>query len=356
MHNNNTEETRKKRAREGVLKLEEIIKKLKDIHKLMSKTFELRFFFLEKYSKKGEEKEETIKDEEIKNIYINLITNNNKGKNFGEFFNLLNKWTEKNIKNIEIEKASNYINELNGNIFEFNDQFYIKCKNDLFPKFEKIITKTEGLFQLIIHNNFNVSSIEYNNQKRIINFKNDVDFMKKEKEIANVDFVKSQTLNENNLFSNKSMANTQIIEKPVEKIIEKIIEKPVEKIIEKIVEKPIYIEKPVEKIVEKPVIKIVEKVVEKPIEKIVEKPVEKIIEKQIIIERPVEKIVEKPVEKIVEKIVEKPVEKIIEKPVEKIIEKPVEKIIEKIVEKPIEKIIEKIIEKQSETGVIKKKI
>ena len=222
------------------------------------------------------------------------------------------------------------------------------------------------MFQLIIHNNFNVSSIEYNNQKRIINFKNDVDFMKKEKEIVNVDFVKSQTLNENNLF-NKSMANTQIIEKPVEKIIEKIIEKPVEKIIEKIVEKPIYIEKPVEKIVEKPIVKIVEKFVEKPIEKIVEKPVEKIIEKHIIIEKPVEKIVEKivekPVEKIVEKIVEKPVEKIVEKIVEKpvekivekIIEKPVEKIIEKIVEKPIEKIIEKIIEKPSETRANKTK-
>lgn len=51
---------------------------------------------------------------------------------------------------------------------------------------------------------------------------------------------------------------------------------------------------------------------------VVEKPVEKVVEKEVIVEKPVEKIVEKEV------IVEKPVEKIVERVVEKPVEKPVE--------------------------------
>merc|ERR1712187_908301 len=60
---------------------------------------------------------------------------------------------------------------------------------------------------------------------------------------------------------------------------------------------------------------------------VVEVPVEKIVEKVVEREVPVEKVVEVPVEKIVEKVVERdvPVEKIVVKEV------PVEKIVEKIV-------------------------
>ncbi|MDE7328123.1 MAG: hypothetical protein K2N57_00005, partial [Clostridia bacterium] len=83
----------------------------------------------------------------------------------------------------------------------------------------------------------------------------------------------------------------QVIEKPVEKVVEKVVEKPVEKIVEKIVEVP----------------------VEKIVEKKVEVPVEKIVEKEVVKEVKVEV----PVEKIVEKIVEKPVEKIVKVPAEK---------------------------------------
>ncbi|MDE7329174.1 MAG: hypothetical protein K2N57_05470, partial [Clostridia bacterium] len=112
-----------------------------------------------------------------------------------------------------------------------------------------------------------------------------------------------------------------------------------EKLINKLLEmnaNPIAVEK---QVVEKPVEKVVEKIVEKPIEKIVEVPVEKIVEKKV----------EVPVEKIVEKIVEKPVEKIVEKEVVKEVkvEVPVEKIVEKIVEKPVEKIVKVPAEKKA---------
>ncbi|MDE6276199.1 MAG: hypothetical protein K2M75_06665 [Clostridia bacterium] len=75
----------------------------------------------------------------------------------------------------------------------------------------------------------------------------------------------------------QQVAAAQVVEKP----IEKIVEVPVEKIVEKIVEVPVEVEKIVEKEVK----------VEVPVE------VEKIVEKEVIKEVPVEKVVEKIVEK-----------------------------------------------------------
>ena len=87
-----------------------------------------------------------------------------------------------------------------------------------------------------------------------------------------------------------------------------LIEKPVDRVVERVVEKP----NVVEKVIEKPVDRVIEKIVEKPnvIEKIIDKPVDRVVER--VVEKPnvVEKIIEKPVEHLVEKIIEKPVERI----------------------------------------------
>ena len=384
------EELEKKKTDEAIKKLEELIKKLKEIYKNMSKTFELRLSFLNKYNKK-DNKIKLIKKEDLQNIYNNLNKENNFqniGKYFNDFCTLIQKGIEINDINNEFQKTFNYTIELNQKIIEYNNKIYNSCKNELFVKLENIINMTEGIFQKILFKNLKVTMMEYTNLKKIINIKKSVDYMQKENELDNEyedenEIIKCDTFNETRFLniSNININNSQIyespsdriidksigkqeekiVEKPSEKIIEKIVEIPVEKIVEKIVEKPVEkiiekkveipVEKIVEKIIEKPVEKIVEKPVEKIVEKIVEKPVEKIVEK--IIEKPVEKIVEKPVEKIVEKIIEKPYEKIVEKPIVQIVEKPIEKIVEKIVEKPVEKIVEKPVEKIIEKPIIK---
>ena len=308
----------------GISRIDELIKKFKEIQKTLMRIFDLRISLVKSHNIEKQENQKNIEKEKNKiifedikieilqkiNNYINK-TNETKEivKYFVEFYNLLEytvKINEIKIPFTDYEKNNKNTNELNKILIDQVDILYNQ-NNELFPLIEKKIKETEYIFTKIVCNSLKISMNEYNSQKKIKSLKIDIDYMKKEKDDEKDINFKSQ------IFNTKDFDDLKKDNKKNIQIIEKIVEKPVEKIIEKVIEKPI----------------------EKIVEKIVEKPVEKIIEK----------IIEKPIEKIVEKIVEKPVEKIIEKPVEKIIEKPIVKIVEKIIENPMEKTKEKIITK-----------
>ena len=285
-------------------RMDELFRKFQDIQKKMLKAFELRKSLIVAHNKEKEgidqkkEQRKKAKFEEMKTDALQNINNNlNKSneikevaRNLMQFYKLLEDsitTNENNISLTDYEKNNRTTNEVNKLIGDQVDILYDQ-NYDLLELINQKIKDSETNFTKNVCNNLKISKNEYNDIKRTQSLKIDEDYNKKHKDNTKEGLFKSQ-----------------IIEKPVEKIVEKIVEKPVEKIVEKIVEKPV--EKIVEKIVEKPVEKIVEKIVEKPVEKIVEKIVEKPVEKIKIVEKPVEKI------KIVEKIVEKPVEKIVEK-------------------------------------------
>lgn len=116
-------------------------------------------------------------------------------------------------------------------------------------------------------------------------------------------------VNEVELWDEEPVVKENIIEKPVEVIVEKKV--PYERYVD--VEYDVVVEKPIEKIIEKEI--EVEKIMEKEYEKIIEVPVEKVVE------IPYERIVEKPV----------PVEKRVEVPYERVVERKVEDIVENVV-------------------------
>ena len=281
----------------SINKMEELINKLKDIKKNMTKSFELRVSLVKKYNKEKEKENGQIQNnqirfEELKADEINDIDKNinnikeeqETGKYLVQFYKLLEnniKINEKNLPYSDYDKNNKKTNELNNIIVEQTKKIYKSC-NGLFPIIDKKFAETEFIFSKIICKNLNISTNEYNNQMRLQNIKVEVDSMKKDKEEETGD---NELIYKTQIFKKKKNNINPEENKANNKIVEKIVEKPVEKIEEKIVEKPV--EKRVEKIVEKPVEKIVEKIVEKPVEKIVEKPMEKIVEK------PVEKIVEK---------------------------------------------------------------
>jgi len=95
-----------------------------------------------------------------------------------------------------------------------------------------------------------------------------------------------------------------------------------------------------------------ENIIEKPVEIVVEKkvPYERYVdvEYDVVVERPIEKIIEKEVE--IERIMEREYEKIIEVPVEKVIEVPYERLVERpvAVEKRVEVPYERIVERKVE--------
>ena len=297
----------------SINKMDELINKLKEIKKNMTKSFELRVSLVKKYNKEKEKENDQIQNnqirfEELKADEINDIDKNinnikeeqETGKYLVQFYKLLEnniKINEKNLPYSDYDKNNKKTNELNNIIVEQTKKIYKSC-NGLFPIIDKKFAETEFIFSKIICKNLNISTNEYNNQMRLQNIKVEVDSMKKDKEEETGD---NELIYKTQIFKKKKNNINPEENKANNKIVEKIVEKPVEKIVEKIVEKPV--EKIVEKIVEKPVEKIVEKIVEKPVEKIVEKIVEKPVEK--IVEKPMEKIVEKPVEKIVEKVLTK---------------------------------------------------
>ena len=279
----------------SINKMDELINKLKEIKKNMTKSFELRVSLVKKYNKEKENDQiqnNHIKFEELKADEMNIIDKNinnikeeqETGKYLVQFYKLLEnniKINEKNLPYSDYDKNNKKTNELNNIIVEQTKKIYKSC-NGLFPIIDKKFAETEFIFSKIICKNLNISTNEYNNQMRLQNIKVEVDSMKKDKEEETGD---NELIYKTQIFKKKKNNINPEENKANNKIVEKIVEKPVEKIVEKIVEKPV--EKIVEKIVEKPVEKIVEKIVEKPVEKIVEKPMEKIVEK------PVEKIVEK---------------------------------------------------------------
>jgi len=113
-------------------------------------------------------------------------------------------------------------------------------------------------------------------------------------------------VNEVELWDEEPVIKENIVEKPVEVIVEKKV--PYERFVD--VEYDVVVEKPIEKIIEKEV--EYERIMEREIEKIVEVPVEKIVEV------PYERIVEKPV--AVEKRVDVPYERVVQRKVEDIVE------------------------------------
>jgi hypothetical protein len=191
-------------------------------------------------------------------------------------------------------------------------------------------------------------------------------------------------VNEVELWDEEPVVKENIVEKPVEVVVEKKV--PYERYVD--VEYDVVYERPIEKIIEKEVEiqKIMERdyerIVEVPVERVVEVPYERIVEKPVAIERqvqvPYERIVERKIEDIVENVVfhdnyrdvdvndlhryphaqklqtevrlheqdryiENPIyidniiEKYVDVPVERIIQVP----IEKIVERPVEHVIER---------------
>ena len=248
-------------------KIDELINKLKDIKKNMTKTFEIRTSLVKKYNK--EKENEQIQNNEIKFEELNIDElngidrniNNIKEeqeicKNLVQFYKMLEKnikINEKNLPYSDYDINNKKTNELNNLIIEQFKKIYKSC-NGVFPILDKKFAETDFIFTKIICKNLNISMNEYNNQMRLQNIKVEVDSMKKDKEDESEDkelMSKTQIFKKkkNNMNLEENQANNKIVEKPVEKIVEKIVEKPVEKIVEKIVEKPV--EKVVEKVLTK---------------------------------------------------------------------------------------------------------
>lgn len=143
---------------------------------------------------------------------------------------------------------------------------------------------------------------------------------------------------------------------PVEKVnvIEEVIEVPIDRIVERPVTRQVvkYVEMPTEKIIEEEneieQINYVEKITHVKVERIQENPIfkEKIVERPLMIE----KIVEKEVDVPIEKIIEVPVEKIVEVPVEIIIDNPI--VVQKEVVKEVyyDRNVPNIIHEQSKSA------
>ncbi len=186
----------------GILKIDELIKKYKEIQKNLMRIFDLRISLVRSHNINKQENQNGIKEEKNKiifkdinietlqkiNNYINK-TNETKEvvKYFVEFYNLLEdtvKINEIKIPLTEYEKNNKNTNELNKILSDQVDILY-NHNNELFPLIEKKIKETEYIFTKIVCGSLKISMDEYNNQKKIKSLKIDIDYMKKEKEKDN---------------------------------------------------------------------------------------------------------------------------------------------------------------------------
>ena len=239
-------------TKKALTKIDELIKKLKDIYINMLNFFEINFSFLEKNKiEQNNFEEKEIK--ELNNIYNNFGKEEEVKNQDGEFLIELNELLEnvikKNEKIISYNKLHNNTNEFHNIIYKNTDKIYKDINNKL-TEIEKIIVQCKNVSQKIFIKNLNISEEDYKNQERIIKFKSEVNMMQKEKneeesgqKIFKTEIILKQNTNikeetlgnkldekqeenknnikKENLFMNSSLQNPEKLE---DKIEEKYIE------------------------------------------------------------------------------------------------------------------------------------
>ena len=216
----NSIELEREKAKQTLNRFSEVIKNLNDIYKNLNIIFELRLSIIKK--KKANEEIVEIKTEDIDSLYNKIIEENNfenKGKYFIDYFKLLETAVKENKNNILYKKIIKVANSLNKQIIEQNNMFCSNLENNnLFKKLKDIINSTEAIFYQYICKNLNVSHKEYIAEKNLINFKKNIEDVKKENHI---DLHKSQIIINNQTLNdyNKDQINEYNLENKKEKIL-----------------------------------------------------------------------------------------------------------------------------------------
>ena len=166
-------------------KIDEIIKKLREVKKNVVSNFELREDLIKIHNKEDEnivkkkkaEREkihfEDIPNETLQNINNNLNKSNDAkdiGTYFMKFFGLLDNTitvSENKISFTDYEKNNRKTNELNKIIGDEVNNLY-ESSHELLPLIEQKIRETEKNFTKSLCNNLKISTNEYNNQKKNI--------------------------------------------------------------------------------------------------------------------------------------------------------------------------------------------
>ena len=167
----------------ALTKIDELIKKLKDIYINMLNLFEVNFALLEKY--KVEQNNFGEKEiEELSYIYNNFCKEGEKGNEDGKYLIELNELLENEIKKneniISYNKMCNKTNEFHINIYDTTDKNYFNIKNELL-EIETKIAQFKKVSKILYMKFLNISENDYNNKERMIKLKSEVNSMKKEK-------------------------------------------------------------------------------------------------------------------------------------------------------------------------------